>query len=97
MARGSRAIGFCQRSGIKMLLKDMVEDGHIRGLMVHPDWWEPRHPQEYDLRRDDPLEGVLDNPMPDPTVWESEDAPDGGTYWESGMWETGMWEQGMWE
>lgn len=23
---------------------DMVEDGQVKGLLVHPDWWEPYHP-----------------------------------------------------
>lgn len=25
---------------------DLVEDGQIPGLLVHPGWYEPRHPQE---------------------------------------------------
>jgi hypothetical protein len=29
-----------------MAYGDLVEDGHIPGLLVHPDWYEPRHPQE---------------------------------------------------
>ena len=29
-----------------MRYRDLVEDGHVPGLLVHPDWWEPRHPQE---------------------------------------------------
>lgn len=46
-ARGPRAWGHCERSGKKLLLRDMVEDGHQKGLQVAPDWYEPRHPQEY--------------------------------------------------
>jgi hypothetical protein len=45
-ARGDHAWGYCQKSGIKMLLKDMVMDGHHKGLMVHPDYYDPVHPQE---------------------------------------------------
>jgi hypothetical protein len=36
-----------------MLYRDLVEDGHIKGLLVHPDWWEPRHPQEIPVPVDD--------------------------------------------
>ncbi len=42
---GKGQIGICQRSGQKMKRADMVEDGQVRGLLVHPDWWEPYHPQ----------------------------------------------------
>lgn len=47
MARylGRHQIGVCQRSGQKMKRAEMVEDGQIRGLLVHPDWWEPYQPQ----------------------------------------------------
>ena len=45
-AYGVRAKAECQRSGQKMAYGDLVEDGHIPGLLVHPDWYEPRHPQE---------------------------------------------------
>jgi hypothetical protein len=45
-AKGRRAIAECQRSGQKMRYRDLVEDGHIAGLLVHPSWWEPKHPQE---------------------------------------------------
>lgn len=46
-ARGKRAWGHCERSGKKLLLRDMVTDGHVRGLLVAPEWREPMHPQEY--------------------------------------------------
>ncbi len=47
MARylGKGQIGVCQRSGIKMKRCEMIEDGQVKGLLVHPDWWEPYHPQ----------------------------------------------------
>lgn len=45
-ARGSRALAECQRSGKRVPYRDLVEDGHIPGLLVASDWWEPRHPQE---------------------------------------------------
>ena len=46
-ARGTNAWGYCERSGIKMLRRLMVYDGQYPDLLVHPDWWEPKHPQEY--------------------------------------------------
>lgn len=55
-ARGPRAWGICQRSGKRLLRKDMVEDGHIEGLLVAPEWYEPRHPQELPPRdTEDPI------------------------------------------
>lgn len=41
---GGSQIGICQRSGQKMYRSDMVEDGQVKGELVHPDWWEPYHP-----------------------------------------------------
>jgi hypothetical protein len=46
-----------------MLLRDMVYDGHVPGLRVAPEWWEPRHPQEYLPAVDDPV--ALRDPAPD--------------------------------
>lgn len=62
-ARGRRAKGECERSGKEMLLKDMVYDGHVPGLRVAPEWWEPRHPQEYLPPVDDPV--ALRDPAPE--------------------------------
>jgi len=45
-AKGSRAWGECRRSGKRLLLNDMVRDGQFPNLIVAPDWYEPRHPQE---------------------------------------------------
>lgn len=45
-ARGARAWGQCARSGKRMLLRDMVADGYIKGLRVAPDEYDPPHPQE---------------------------------------------------
>lgn len=44
--KSKHAIGECARSGQKMLLKDMVEDGYYPGTWVHPDWYDGPHPQE---------------------------------------------------
>jgi hypothetical protein len=43
--RPDSQIGICQRSGQKMYRSDMVEDGMVKGLLVHPGWWEEYHPQ----------------------------------------------------
>lgn len=65
-ARGRRAIAECQRSGQKMLYRDLVEDGHITGLLVHPDWWEPKHPQEIPPDVTDPI--ALSRPAPEISI-----------------------------
>jgi hypothetical protein len=57
------AIAICSRSGQKMLRKDMVEDGYLRGVLVHPDWRDPSAPQEEPF---DPDEGIaIYKPAPD--------------------------------
>jgi len=62
-AKGRHALAECQRSGQKMLYRDLVEDGHISGLLVHPDWWEPKHPQETPVTVVDPV--ALWRPAPE--------------------------------
>lgn len=62
-AKGRHALAECQRSGQKMRYRDLVEDGHIPGLLVHPDWWEPKHPQEIPPNMDDPV--ALWRPAPE--------------------------------
>lgn len=42
-ARGNAAWGTCAKSGQRMLLNDMVQDP-FSGLLVHPDWAEPKLP-----------------------------------------------------
>ena len=62
-ARGSHAVGECARSGIKMLRRNMVEDGQYPGLLVHPGWREDKHPQEIPPDVDDPI--ALYKPAPE--------------------------------
>jgi len=77
-AKGRRAIAECQRSGQKMLYRDLVEDGHVAGLLVHPDWWEPKHPQEIPVEIDDPI--ALYRPAPEISVPAGSGNPElGGT------------------
>lgn len=65
-AKGRHAVAECQRSGQKMRYRDLVEDGHIPGLLVHPDWWEPKHPQETPVTVDDPV--ALYRPAPEISI-----------------------------
>jgi hypothetical protein len=76
-AAGKRAWGECQRSGRKMLLRDMIEDGRYPGLMVDPAWREDKHPSEEPLTDiDDPI--ALRNPAPELSkpAGEGEAAPE---------------------
>lgn len=45
-AVGRKAWGYCARSGKRALLKELVPDGHYPNLLVLPEYWEPKHPQE---------------------------------------------------
>ncbi len=65
-AKGRHAVAECQRSGQKMRYRDLVEDGHVPGLLVHPYWWEPKHPQEIPIEVDDPI--ALYRPAPEISV-----------------------------
>ena len=79
-AKGRNAVAECQRSGQKMRYRDLVEDGHIEGLLVHPDWWEPKHPQEIPVSVTDPV--ALYRPAPEisiPSGYGDPENLDGGT------------------
>jgi hypothetical protein len=73
-ARGTHAIAECQRSGQKMMYRDLVEDGHIEGLLVHPDWWEPKHPQEVPITVTDPI--ALYRPAPEISIPDGNEQPE---------------------
>lgn len=62
-ARNRNAVAICNRSGVKMLRSDMVEDGYIKGLLVHPEWYDPAHPQEQPFDPDEPI--AIYKPAPD--------------------------------
>lgn len=53
-----------------MPYSDLVEDGHIPGLLVHPDWYEPRHPQELPVDTSDAV--ALWKPSPELSANEGE-------------------------
>lgn len=61
-AKGDKAWGECGRSGERHLLRDLIFDGHIPGMLVHPNWWEPQHPQETLAEVYDPI--ALEHPSP---------------------------------
>jgi hypothetical protein len=69
-ARGARAVGECGRSGRKMLLRRMVEDGYTPGLMVDPNWYDPPHPQEDPVVTTDAV--ALEKPAPEQSVPDGE-------------------------
>lgn len=46
-----------------MLLRDMVPDGHIPGMLVDPAWYEPKHPLEKIKTKSDPI--AVRKPAPD--------------------------------
>jgi hypothetical protein len=45
-AKGRDAWGECGRSGDRVRLNDMVEDGYVKGLMVSRRWYEPPDPRK---------------------------------------------------
>lgn len=46
-AVGRRAVAICERCSAKRLRKELVYDGQQNGLLVCPECWDPKHPQEY--------------------------------------------------
>jgi hypothetical protein len=79
-AKGTRAWGICQRSGARYLLSDLIEDGRIPGLLVHPSWYEPFQQQERPIDVSDPqalrdpspevsIESNYKVPAPSPEAW----------------------------
>lgn len=71
MAKGfasdKHALGECQRCGVKMLLKFMLNDGYYPNLIVCPSCWEPRHPQESLPNVEDPVSLYRPAPLNLPT------------------------------
>lgn len=62
-ATGRKAWFICQRCGQRGLYRDSVFDGNIENLRVHPECWEPKHPQEYLPAVRDPI--ALWRPSPE--------------------------------
>lgn len=66
-AKGRKAWGYCQRSGKRMLLNELVRDGHDENLLVAPEWYEPKHPKESLPAVEDPV--TLYRPAPRTEAW----------------------------
>lgn len=62
-AVGTKAWFICQRCGQRGLYIQSVFDGQIANLRVHPECWEPKHPQESLPRVTDPI--ALWRPSPE--------------------------------
>lgn len=60
---GKHAKGLCMRCGQTCMLNALVEDGHVRGLLVCSECYDPKHPQEEPPSIDDPV--TLDRASPD--------------------------------
>lgn len=65
-ARGDKAWGECARSGKRVRLNAMVEDGQLEGMLVAPEWYEPKHPLEIPQDVDDPV--ALAEPAPEISI-----------------------------
>lgn len=63
-ARGDNALGICERCSEKRLRKTLVYDGQYPDLLVCPDCWDPKHPQEYLPPVTDPV--TIYDPTGDP-------------------------------
>lgn len=62
-AKNKTAVAICNRSGFKYPREELIEDGYLRGLLVHITEYDPYHPQE---RPFDPDEGIaIYRPAPD--------------------------------
>lgn len=70
-ARGSQAFGFCDRTGFRYPLSELVEErvnGKLTGLRIGVDVADEDHPQNFigQVRTDDPVS--LKNPRPDTAI-----------------------------
>lgn len=73
-AKGTHAFGYCDRTGFRYPLKDLVEEyrnGVKTGMRIGRDVVDPDHPQNFvgRLKISDPL--ALRNPRPDMSMEES--------------------------
>ena len=68
-ARGKYAFGFCERTGFRYPLADLVEEyvqGKPTGLLVGKDMVDPDHPQNFLGVLDHPADAqALESPRPD--------------------------------
>lgn len=62
-AKGTKAWGRCQRCDLRALLHELIFDGRYPWLRVHPECFEPVHPQERLVSVYDPV--ALYHPSPE--------------------------------
>jgi hypothetical protein len=67
-ARGHNAVAICDRCSAKRLRRELVYDGQYPDLLVCPDCWDPKHPQEYLPPTHDPVTIYDPTGDPDKTV-----------------------------
>lgn len=72
-ATGKYAYGICARCGCRAAYTDLVSDGQIPGMRVHPGCRDEKHPSERPFRADDSI--ALRNPSPE--IFTSSQDPDG--------------------
>jgi len=75
-ARGHHALAICERCSKKRLRRHLVYDGQYQDLLVCPECWDPKHPQEYLPPVTDPV--VIYDPTgdPDKEVAKDDTTPD---------------------
>lgn len=64
---GPNFIAYDQRSGLKVKLKDIVNDGENRGVRTHFMNADPEHPQKF-VRTPGPDRASMVNPKPERTT-----------------------------
>ncbi len=62
-ARGSKALGLCQRCGLRFLRRDLIFDGYFPNMLVCQGCYDPRQPQEFPVTVTDPE--AIYRPSPD--------------------------------
>jgi hypothetical protein len=61
-AKGNKALGECGRCGKQVLLRHLIEDGFVPGLLVERRCWEPTYPAPVRTPIEDPI--AVENPSP---------------------------------
>lgn len=73
MTRRSHATGYCQRSGDRVLLSELVHDGYRKNLLVTKEMRDIAHPQERPVSVVERLH--LDDPAPQNDIDVASDVP----------------------
>ena len=62
-AKGTHSIGQCSRCGGRSPLRDLVDDGYRKGLLVHPSCRDTEHPAEKPVSLEEGI--AVRRPAPD--------------------------------